>query len=422
MISLGLASSRVVFTALTGMFGRLVPVLPTVLFLLALPTAVMAATQYGRVERPAHRNYFVLAGLVLLAMLVRGALSDFVSRTVWSECFMFTLTLTYLYLGQFEQAWRDIVPYLWVYCPAAAVLTLVALRYESFTIYLQEGLFQTGNVQTSRWAVRTLAYQLNWAMSLWPLAFALAAMRRRMGWAVISGFLAAAVFVYLQIEFQKRAPSLRALVYVISVVFITWRARHHVPMRLYGFLAAGALVVLAWIVKTENFSLLVERFQSEELRRGDGRTYEIGEMLAGFSIGDWLIGRGLGGYFFIERWSAGMADVTERGDIGRHIVHLGFFYLLLKGGILFTLIYFRFAFRVLRHHSRLWLQNPHNAAALAVLPVYLIFQFAEGPPSYANPLEAVLFGLVCGRFIHLRPRAPVPETHPAGRPMEAYRV
>jgi hypothetical protein len=144
-------------------------------------------------------------------------------------------------------------------------------------------------------------------------------------------------------------------------------------------------------------------------------------MLDSFSVSDWLMGRGLGGFFFIDNWTAGVTEVSESRDVGRATVHIGFFYPLLKGGIVFTLLYFWFAFRSFLPKGRIWKENPYNVAAWIVIPVYVLFLFAEGPPTYTSPLDAVLFGLCCGRFMDCSGRRELIRSEQSGPPVQKAR-
>ena len=110
-------------------------------------------------------------------------------------------------------------------------------------------------------------------------------------------------------------------------------------------------------------------------------------------------------------------QVKTTGEIGRASVHIGFFMPMLKGGLLLSLVYYGFFLPMFQRKPAGWYQNPINTAALAVVPVYVLFQFIEGSPTMTNGFDAILVGMACARARgpHVPSRSHAVQKHASSR-------
>ena len=405
-LTIALIFFRYCYIFYVGVTGNIFRIIPTIIFCFSFGTAILAIIIYDRLSnglglrRMMRYIEFFCAYLIILFML--GLWSDHVFRNILDDLFIYSFILLFMILGQFDAAWDDLERILWIPCLLMTIFCIIGLKYEAFSLAVDYSS-EYAKTDGDRWAVMTLGYQNSDSMGLWPIVFALGVLKKRISLSTFIALLLFFAFMFLQVWFQKRAPSIRGVVYLLSVLYMVRKMQIGSVWIIAPMLLFVGGIILYELSNTLNFSLLIERFQSEEdLTKIGGRTAEIEAMLSGYGLLDWLIGRGLGGYYLIDNWSAGIQKVTNSGITGRAYMHLGFFLPLLKGGLIFSFIYYWFSFKLLLPKSRLWWMNRFNLVAVAILPVYIIFLFAEGPPTMANLLDGVLFGLLCGRFINLK--------------------
>jgi hypothetical protein len=404
-ISLFLLSISSLCSFITGMTGLVIRIVPTLFVYISLITTISAIHHYdresNRVGLRRMKGFVSIYMVLILVLALRGMYSGHIIRSIYNEFFSFSYILVFMVLGQYEQMWKDLMRILWVPTVVMSILCIISLKYEAYSM-TETFIAETSTISGDRWATATLGYQNIRTMELWPLVFVFGFMKQRMSWQTVAALFVFLSFMFLSVWFQKRAPTIRGVAYFVSVLLIM----RHIKARWSYLLLPIMFMVIAttcyYLIKSENFVFLLERFQSRDFAEGGGRLYELEEMLLGFNTSDWLFGRGLGGYYLIDNWSAGMKAVNTSGLIGRDIMHIGIFYPLLKGGVLFCVIFYWYAFRLFYFKDQSWRSNIYNLAALAVLPVYLGFLFAEGPASTSNLLNGVLFGLTCGRFVNLR--------------------
>jgi hypothetical protein len=205
-------------------------------------------------------------------------------------------------------------------------------------------------------------------------------------------------FFFLQVLFQKRAPSARALVYVLVVASVLSVLRGKRKM----VLCAGILlcIVLSFVAISyrEAFGLLINRFRSNVSIGEMDRLQEAQAMLKDFAWWEFFVGRGMGGSFAPpEGWQSGIQIISIDGKQGRADLHIGMLEPLLKGGLCLSICYFSFFVVMILPKRKTWYRDDYNLTGLIIIFVYGLFLCVEGPPTFAAPSNAMLVGLICAR-------------------------
>ncbi len=378
--------------------------------LAAMAVLALAVWAYTSVLPPVGRVGFFHGKLLffllaLVALFAYGYLARNSVRFMLLDLAPYLIVLAFLILGRYDQVWRDLeIPAVLLFWAGLAV---VAVGLSRPNVELSYGgiIMASAVVAVERSSVATLGYDLAPLLGLAPLLFALAFLRPRWGLLKLLGVAGMVACLGLQVYFQKRAPTARLLAYVamatVIIPFLSKRLRMGTALLLIGGLAA-----LYVLIGQERIGLLRQRYEMRDVSRFE----EAQAMLAELSMREYVFGRGLGGYFTPPPgWEAGTEPVGRRGEMGNASLHIGMLVPFLKGGVLFCLIYYAFFLPAVYRKRPGWHQNVYNSAAMLVLPVYWVFLGVEGAPTMANPLDAVLAGLVCARFA-------VPVAQPAEEP------
>ena len=267
----------------------------------------------------------------------------------------------------------------------------------TFVLFTVATLYSTTLIQehltiydfTTDLTTATLAYEVSPTLDFWPFVFLFALFSEKQPFRKIWVYIPIVVYLGFQLFFVKRAPSVRVLAIVTLAVTAFWyreRRGDFIIRILVGIIfLIGAVALFA----PKN---LIERFQKEDT----SRQTEAISMLKQFDFGEMVIGKGLGGYYLLEE-GAGLIEVNDQGDIGKHILHIGLFYPYLKGGILlFTLVLahvIRSIYIGVRMFKRL---HPYQLGALVFIIIYSLFRLIEGPFSPGLVFDGFLFGTSLG--------------------------
>lgn len=358
--------------------GMIILMAGTALCLRALP-----ADQLGKAVSP----WLIVFTCVIAFGVVNGLFRENPGNELFFDAFTYSIVLCFAIIGRYDAHWEYLEKLVVVLFWFAILATVVGIT-------IPRGPASAEEIESValRGATRTVGYKLAGTLSLWPLIFALGLTSKRFsGWTVLE-LVVAPAYIVLQVYFQKRAPTVRALTYVAvlqSVLpILTTRA-----IKLRSVLVGVALAVVAIYVSTSaHFEALLDRYGVEDTSRFD----EAAAMLSSLEGPDWLMGRGFGGYFLAPHTSERAFMLWEGKYISTYM-HVGALFPLLKGGLMLTVAYYALFVFVLRPHRRAWYANRYNYAAAGILPVYLAFQSVEGPPTVAAPYEAVLVGLLVAR-------------------------
>ncbi len=378
--------------------------------LLSIPTMVLATWKYRQALGPPPGVSGYRVNLAIFALLVPllafyGYLRGNLLQYTLLDLAVYILIFCFLYLGRYDQVWADLEKPLCLLM-LAGILLIVAGTFRPAVRIGYEGI-ELAEIGRGRYTVFTLGYDLKMLLGLAPLIFAMGYMRPRWDWVKITGVVGIVAAITMQVYFQKRAPTLRELAYAGMVVLIIPMFHKKVKMGTTALLVVGTIVVVA-LAGGQHVEKLLTRYGEGAPLLENERWFEAGALLKDFNPLDYMVGRGMGGYFTPPvNWQAGVVFVNYQGDMGRPSLHVGMLFPLLKGGLIFMAVYYAFFFRLFVPKGRAWYLNRYNAAAMAVLPVYWFFQLIGGPPSIYASYDCVLIGLCCARFA-----VPVERTYP----------
>lgn len=351
------------------------------------------------------RVKLLAAWIVLLAIygFIRGNAMTLMAFDVWA----YALILLCLVLGRYDEVWKDLEKFMLILFWVGVLFVVAGLGTAEFreTMHMGGVMVEMRGDAEARSAVRTVGFNLRTMLHFWPVLFALAYFRPRMNIWKMLGLGTPLVYLALMIYFQKRAPTARAMAYVLMVVIVLPAFRKRLNVGTAVVVLTGVAILGALALGSESFESLMQRFRGEQTILHSSRALEARAFLKDMSPVEYIVGRGMGGaYRPPHGWGAGVA--VHKGQILRHEFHMGVFNPLLKGGILFCLIYYSFIAPLLSPKPPGWYQNRFNLAAISVLPVYALFLLIEGMPSVLRIYDGVLLGMAAARMA-------TPATEPA---------
>lgn len=316
---------------------------------------------------------------------------------VFTEIWIYLIVIFSMCIGCYDVVWEDIykpliilywiffvVVYFGTFIPRLHLIDSGALEHLMAT---EGGLEGTG----------TLAYDLYPIIDFFPIIFILSVVRQKFDLWKVLGLCTILGYLGLHIFFQKRAPAARGLMYII-IVFMTLQLIRPSIKSLFKVAIPSilGLILLFSIVSVDG---LVKRLSKSG--EDKSRQTEVSIMLSQLNPIEWVIGRGFGGYFVLGRanskFTLGAYEV-KKGVKGKVNLHIGFFYPILKGGLIFLFLTSSFFIPLIyRWKDKRWMNNGYNFTAFNVLVVIFLFQFIEGPFSSGVTFLGVLFGLCWSR-------------------------
>jgi hypothetical protein len=280
------------------------------------------------------------------------------------------------------------------------------------------GMTQMTDVVTADYAedragISIVAYRTQGALAFWPLLFLTARQRR----APTAFFIYSAVFFVLaqQILFQKRAPTVRILAFVVVFLLVLPRLQGRFPAReghrgWVTFATAGALAltlalsIAPWLFEGQLTGLL-NRLSGKRYSGGatgmltweNERFYEAGMFLRTLQPQELVLGRGFGGYFIPDTagWGVYMEDLNA---VARRQLHVGGLMPFFKGGVALALVYYSgVALALLR--GRLALREPLTAAAFFIVLLHSASLVQESWFIMSASFDLFTVGLCLGHLL-----------------------
>ena len=265
---------------------------------------------------------------------------------------------------------------------------LILLAFAAFLVFL--GVFHfrehlAGELNTLL-PTATLAYEISPIMDFWPLVFLTKYLKRRDIYAIMPLL----IYLFFQIFFLKRAPSVRAVMYFLAAETVYFMLSKSTLDKLIKF------VVIFIIIGS--FIAFMPRGLKDRFGNGDtSRQEETISMLSQLSSFELFVGKGLGGWFELE--DGGGIIKLHNGKSGKHIVHIGLAYPILKGGLLLLLlISMHYIYALGIGVSNFYTMSFEEHACLAFLFVYGAFRLIEGPFSPGALFDGICFGYSIGRL------------------------
>lgn len=252
--------------------------------------------------------------------------------------------------------------------------------------YLQQDI-EGFDIDTSV-TTATLAYEISPILDFWPFLFMVPFFKYKNHYRlwILLPFL---TYLAFQFFFLKRAPTLRCIGYLImAMVIVNRRDKSGSNYLIHVIISLLILLPILFVLLPDK---LIERFLTED----NARQVEALVMLEQLSFFEVWFGRGLGGYFHLSS-GGGLIEVSN-GEMGKHILHIGALYPILKGGILLAcLIYAHTISSIMRGWKYLRHLNAYQLSALTFLIVYSLFRLIEGPFSPGAIFDGFLYGLSLG--------------------------
>lgn len=337
----------------------------------------------------------IVSNLALYGWLVQG----YGASTIIRESGAFLVILACAILGSIPQFWKDIYRTFIGLILVALGLNLAALS-DITALITADGL-------RSRSGVESISYEIQNVLHLWPYFLFTARFHKRFFVYII--FLGV-VFIFIQqLLYQKRIGTAEVIIY-LTIFFVIaprytlqWSKSWHLlpePFLRTSFLIicsvglAFALLLAPQIINAQT-SALIERFNTSDTARID----EAAHMLSSLNGVEYLIGRGMGGYFGRDGThlkKIPFVFLTDVGVIGRRELHVGALMPMLKGGLLLMVVYYLGIAAVLWT----WKQNkedPLSFAAYIFVLVSFIYSLQGGMFILGDSYHLVLLGLGIGR-------------------------
>lgn len=334
---------------------------------------------------------------LIFFLAIYGTLIGNPTLYIFTEIWIYLIVVFCILLGRYNAVWEDI------YKPLIILFWIFFIPVYFGTFIPRLHLIANGGAEylIDRYGfltgTGTLAYEMYPILDFFPIIFILSIIRKKVDIWKILGVCTILGYLGLQIFFQKRAPSVRALSYIFIVFFTLQLIRPSlIKLLRIAIPAAIGMFLLLSVVSIDG--LLGRLSQSGEDK---SRQTEVGIMLGQFNPVEWIIGRGFGGYFVLDnRFGKGVGAYEVRpGVLGKVNLHIGFFYPILKGGLLFLFLTLAFSLPMLyRWMDKRWLKNEYNFTAFNVLTVIFLFQFIEGPFSSGATFLGVLYGFCWGKI------------------------
>lgn len=387
-ISVGLHKSNYLISLITGVNVQSSLGFSLLVFPLIFALGVLYSTKSVNGLAVTFRKDKILLAILtivhidLLYGLIMGNSVNVITQEYWTGLivlFGYRLATDYELLGRFD---RGLLP----------IFVLFGIATFIGTQYLQEHLTQYERVFNRTTA--TLAYEISPILDFWPFLFLVPYFKGGRNRFLV--FLPFIVYFVFQLYFLKRAPSVRALSFLLMAFTLkSWQSKSGVNLVLTTVFGLLLILITAFLFVPDE---LLARFQTED----NARQREAFIMLSQLNLSEWIFGRGLGGYYYMDS-GAGLIEVNSDGELGKHILHIGALYPILKGGLVLAFfIYVHVIGSVRKGFSQIKHLNEYQLSALVFLTVYSLFRIIEGPISPGSIFDGFLFGLSLGLLNQVR--------------------
>lgn len=366
----------------------LLPALIALIFGTALYVKTLSAPLISKYRSSFRAKVLVLVG-ALIVLSIYGIFQGNLLRNIFIELWAYSVVICFMILGQYDRVWRDLEKPFIVIFWAAFAMVVSAIPYARQ--HLLDGGLSSVDFISSR-PTYTLAYDLSLLLDIWPVIFTLALVSGKFRFQNILAIGVIVAYIAIEIFFQKRAPTVRAGTYLLVGVLVLQYGK---PFRISKLLPIALISTLIVFMMLPTAALF-DRFAETD----NSRFEEVRVAFSEMDGLDLLIGRGMGGYVELKELRHRLVQqvVNENGDYGRTILHIGAFYPVLKGGVVFFLLHLSFLWPfIARFRDSKWMQNDYNRVSVIVLPVYVIFRLIEGPFSSGAVFDGVIFGLCVSR-------------------------
>ncbi len=370
--------------------------------LLLYPVALIGALWAYETRGPAAPPIsFPLVGTwaaSLIGLTVYGVLNGSPMRLVVFDLINLSVVLLGFILGRRDEVWREIR---WPVGLLSLVSAVCCFALTDTAILTNRSLLneQTGSIFEPTLAIVTL------------FAMVASADRKPLYYYVTLTASMGALLVYLY--YARRGISVRCLSEILLAAILLPLLNGDRKRAWLGIATVPVIVVAILLVFP--LDTLIGRFRGEfglmdTLTTRNERLYEARLMFQEFSFFDTVFGRGMGGSFLQSTIAAEEFVTEEHGSYsGKYMTHGGAYYPVLKGGLLFALLYYL-------PTALLWLRPVRDpitrAAAWGALP-WFAFQFIEGAPTHTTPWIGFGIGLILSRC------QAVPMMAPFRRPVRA---
>ncbi len=331
------------------------------------------------------------------------------------DLYSYALMIIFILLGSSKVFWKHFINVHFIFFPIAL---LINMRATGIIDHKSLDIDSLADYDGKRRIVRALlSYKTENSISMWPFLLLIS---RSFNFRRVLIVVAGVSFVFfLQILFQKRAPFLRVLFYLTAFSFILpWLYKFKFRKYINNnnrLKLAGLFTVLMTILiyKVPNLPHLIQynvvalgerymghRSEKETYKGGatavftkeNERIAEVDEMLRSLSGQELILGKGLGGNFY---------STVEFNDF-RAAVHMGIFTFILKGGIVFLLLYYLVVLRALINF-RLFRYDLYDISAFIFIIIANIFLLQESFFRFsANVIMLMIYSLCLGRLLSKR--------------------
>lgn len=385
MVSIGVHKSSYLIDRLIGiniqsLIGVSLLIFP-VIFLISAVVTARTSVKLSAIIRKDNLLLLTLSIVIFDLMLgiVNGNDAGIVFQEVWTGLIVllgYILSYSPKVLQMFQQ--RMVLLVFLVF----SVLTYLG------TSFLREHLLGYENLSTDI-TTATLAYEISPILDLWPMIFLIRWFGSKKALDRALALLPAVLYLLFQLYFVKRAPTVRVIVVLSIAVFYYYYLQRNRDFLLRLMVGSIALYLTVIFLTPDN---LLDKFQTKDI----SRQAEARIMLEQFDAFELVFGRGLGGYYLLDD-GAGLIEVNTQGDLGKHILHIGFFYPILKGGLLLFFVVFAHIIRsLLKGYRQLRRADPYTHSGFVFILVYSLFRLIEGPISPGVVFDGFLFGLSLG--------------------------
>lgn len=370
---------------------------------------------------PAGRAWIWLVSITSAGLCYYGfAFKHYAPKEILQDVAPFIVVLSCAILGSSDAFWKTLLRDLLLFFLAGLVINLIAIKDII-------GGFTTLDVQ-QRVTRETISYKTQLALAMWPLL--LLTCRSRSATARLLVFIGMGFVFLQQVLYQKRIITVRiAVTVLIFLVVLPWVARHWKQpwgvqlenrIRLlfvtaFGLVTLGSLLFAGDLIMGQ-FAGLMNRFQGKGFERYEGGLFSVMTtenerflegiyLIRSFAPHEYLIGRGMGGYYdspLIDIVSSEQLYrslyLDDLGIFGRREMEVGFLMPFLKGGLLLTFAYYFGGIAVLLSWKRCF-RDPLSTAAYFVVAINLVFIFQEGWFIMPGSFDLVIVGASLGRCL-----------------------
>lgn len=382
VLSVGIHKSAYLILKISGI--DLVELFPFTLLIFPIIFLFLAFYQHRRVsfkiaDDKANRRFVLIIMIYVHFLLLYGIVNGNNLDVIFQEYYTSILTYLAFKLGDSLIIIRSFQQKLiWIFILFFGLVLMA-------TSYTREHLENLGySAQDLGTTTASLAYEIAPILDFWPLIFGLFFFNKevRIKWFY---FLIPASFIFIQIYFLKRAPTIRGLSIVLLALSLRTIVTGRIRSIALGLLSTFIILITFYYLLP---NALLQRFQQQDTARQD----EALNMISQLSSIELIFGKGLGGEFQVEKGGI-VQFINEQGAEVNTTLHIGAAYPMLKGGLLlWGIIFVHILYVISKGLARLGSLEDYQLASLTYLIVYCTFRAIEGPITPGSIFDAFLLG------------------------------